>query len=109
MVGHIHFPTTQRRSVRIVCPPDVGQSVDHPNHPAQWKYFQEINIQLKYIITNIAHYLTRVLFANARVTGTQHIVRYHFVRVIRVLCAYGIGQNGHFDLLQNARRLAVLL
>lgn len=54
-------------------------------------------------------HLTRVLLADARIAGAQHILRDHFLRVVGVFGAHLIAQHRHLDLLQHARRLAVLL
>lgn len=51
--------------------------------------------------------LARVPFSFSRVSGAQHVSRYHFARVIGLGHALFVGDDWHLDFLQDARRFAV--
>lgn len=53
--------------------------------------------------------LAGVAFTDSGVTGAQHVLGDHLAGVVGVGHALLVGDDGHLDLLQDARRLAVLL
>lgn len=53
--------------------------------------------------------LAGILLAHSQISGAHHVVGDHRRGVVGLAAAHVVGNDGHFNLLQNARGLAVLL